>query len=75
MSKPTLCRRVGAKDWNEFSSAKAAALACGVSKADVIQCCARVGQTKGFEFTYAASDVLDGEEWRDVILTPGSSHG
>ena len=71
-SKPTLGRRVGDSEWMRFESYQDAARRMGVNAGNVKRCCDGVQEsTKGFEFKHDAPvevDVLEGEEWRDVVV-------
>ena len=70
-SKPVRGRRVGASEWTQYASTKAAARELGVKQGNVSLCCQRKrNHTGGFEFEFAAQaepELLDGEEWRDVV--------
>ena len=71
-SKPTLGRRVGDSEWMRFESYQDAARRMGVNAGNVKRCCDGVrASTQGWEFKHDAPaevDVLEGEEWRDVVV-------
>ena len=76
LSKHVLGRRTGSTDeWTSFANAGDAARTLGVNKSSVRNCCNNSKQQRAgaFTFKYAAPttepDVLEGEEWRDVIIT------
>ena len=73
-SKPVLGRLVGTTDeWTPYASTADAARTLGVHVGSVSNCCNGKKQRVGaFTFKYDAPtepDVLDGEVWRDVVLS------
>lgn len=72
-SKPCRGRRVGETVWTEYESINQAARAIGLIHAGhVSSCCSgRMKQIGGFEFEHTSPvepELLEGEEWRDVVL-------
>lgn len=69
--KPTLARRVGDINWVEYKTVNMAAQAFGVSPGNAAACArGKYNATKGVEFKYLApSDTLNGEVWKDVIIS------
>jgi len=70
-SKPVRGRSVGTTEWTDFSSANEAARELGLHSGHVSACCRRkVKHTGGYEFEFAQAEpeLLEGEEWRDVVV-------
>ena len=71
-SKPVRARRQGTLEWNNYPSASEAARALGLKSVRVSACCThKQTHAGGFEFEFSTPsepDVLEGEEWRDVVM-------
>ena len=70
--KPVRGRSVGTTEWTDYPSVNEAAKKLGLNKGAVSACCTcKQNQTGGYEFELAAQaepELLEGEEWRDVVL-------
>ncbi|CAK0839026.1 unnamed protein product, partial [Prorocentrum cordatum] len=71
LAKPILGRPLGGDVWQRYPSGADAAKLLGLSQSAISKCCmGKSRQTKGFEFEFAAPvlpDVLEGEEWRNIV--------
>ena len=76
--KPVLGREFGGScDWQHFESMKAASENTGINVSNISAVCrGSQSHTLNWEFKFAASNELPGEEWREVILdwSPASSN-
>lgn len=71
VSKPVWGRQCGGERWHWYPSGMAAARVLGILASGVSNCCCgRQRRTRGHEFHFAVpvvSDLLEGEEWRELI--------
>ena len=61
------------EEWVRYASARAAAKELGLDSGNISKCChGKYKQTGGYEFRFdteaAAPELLEGEEWRDVVF-------
>lgn len=71
-SKPVWARRRDAETWCWYPSASEAARVLEVHRSAISKCCREMGSIVGdyvFRFDeFARPEVLDGEEWRDMVF-------
>ncbi|CAK0904265.1 unnamed protein product [Prorocentrum cordatum] len=74
LSKPVWARPKVDGTWSWYPSAREAARLLNVPQASISKCCHhKLSSTSGFEFIFgepACAELLDGEEWREVVFDP-----